>query len=100
MTGTFRAEVRDWLAAHVPGEPLPSLDTGDDHGTAGRDVSAAKVACADAAYRAARAALQVHGAIGYTAEHDLSLWLGKVRALVPAWGSQAEHRARVVAELR
>ncbi len=37
-------------------------------GTAARDVSAAKVACADAAYRAARAALQVHGAIGYTAE--------------------------------
>ena len=72
---------------------------GDDAATAGRDVSAAKVACADAAYRAARAALQVHGAIGYTAEHDLSLWLSKVRALVPAWGSQAEHRARVVAGL-
>jgi hypothetical protein len=67
--------------------------------TAARDVSAAKVACADAAARAARAALQVHGAIGYTAEHDLSLWLTKVRALVPAWGSQAEHRDRVMAEL-
>ena len=64
-----------------------------------RDVSAAKVACADAAYRAARAALQVHGAIGYTAELDLSLWLAKVRALVPAWGAQAEHRARVLREL-
>jgi alkylation response protein AidB-like acyl-CoA dehydrogenase len=67
--------------------------------TAARDVSAAKVACADAAYRAARAALQVHGAIGYTADLDLSLWLLKVRALVPAWGSQAEHRARVIREL-
>jgi alkylation response protein AidB-like acyl-CoA dehydrogenase len=67
--------------------------------TAERDVSAAKVACADAAARAARAALQVHGAIGYTAEHDLSLWLTKVRALVPAWGSQAEHRERVMAAL-
>jgi alkylation response protein AidB-like acyl-CoA dehydrogenase len=64
---------------------------------ADRDVSAAKVACADAAYRAARTALQVHGAIGYTEEHDLSLWLAKVRALVPAWGSQAEHRAVVLA---
>ena len=68
-------------------------------GTVARDVSAAKVACADAAYLAARVALQVHGAIGYTAEHDLSLWLMKVRALVPAWGSQGEHRARVMAEL-
>jgi alkylation response protein AidB-like acyl-CoA dehydrogenase len=25
--GRFRAEVRDWLRAHVPGEPLPSVDT-------------------------------------------------------------------------
>ena len=64
-----------------------------------RDVSAAKIACADAAYRAARAALQVHGAIGYTEEHDLGLWLTKVRALVPAWGSQAGHRAVVMAAL-
>jgi alkylation response protein AidB-like acyl-CoA dehydrogenase len=54
------------------------------------------VACADAAARAARAALQVHGAIGYTEEHDLSLWLLKVRALIPAWGTQSEHRARIL----
>ncbi len=75
-----------------------ALATGEP--TAGRDVSAAKVACADAAYRAARAALQVHGAIGYTAEHDLSRFLLQVRALVPAWGTAAEHRARILAELR
>jgi alkylation response protein AidB-like acyl-CoA dehydrogenase len=70
-----------------------------DAASSARDVSAAKVACADAAYLAARAALQVHGAIGYTAEHDLGLWLAKVRALVPAWGTQAEHRARVMKEI-
>ena len=56
--------------------------------------SAAKVACGDAAYRASRAALQVHGAIGYTAEYDLSLWLTKVRALVSAWGTPAGATAR------
>ena len=66
---------------------------------AARDVSAAKVACTDAARRAARVALQVHGAIGYTEEHDLHLWLTKVRALAGAWGSQAEHRARVMAAI-
>ncbi|HZC41457.1 MAG TPA: acyl-CoA dehydrogenase [Streptosporangiaceae bacterium] len=63
---------------------------------AARDVSAAKVACTDAACRAARVALQVHGAIGYTQEHDLHLWLTKVRALTGAWGSQSWHRARVL----
>jgi hypothetical protein len=67
--------------------------------TSARDISAAKVACADAAHRAARTALQVHGAIGYTREHDVSLWLTKVRALIPAYGTQAEHRARVMAAL-
>jgi len=25
--GQFRAEVRDWLRAHVPARPLPSVDT-------------------------------------------------------------------------
>jgi len=29
VTGGFRAEVRDWLARHVPATPLPSLDTGE-----------------------------------------------------------------------
>ncbi len=62
-------------------------------------MSAAKVACAQAANRAARTALQVHGAIGYTAVHDAGIYLTKVRALGPAWGSQAEHRARVLAAL-
>ena len=67
--------------------------------TAARDTSAAKVAATDAAHLAARAALQVHGAIGYTQELDLHLWLTKVHALANAWGSQAGHRARVLAAL-
>jgi alkylation response protein AidB-like acyl-CoA dehydrogenase len=64
-------------------------------GTASRDVSAAKVAAGQAAQRAVRAALQVHGAIGYTREHDLWLWLLKVPALVRAWGTPGFHRTRV-----
>jgi alkylation response protein AidB-like acyl-CoA dehydrogenase len=66
---------------------------------AARDLSAARVACADAARLAARTALQVHGAIGYTRECDISLWLAKVRALSSTWGSQAEHRAIVLGAL-
>ena len=61
--------------------------------------SAAKVAAGDAAYRASRTGLQVHGAIGYTAELDLSLWLTKIRALVTAWGTPSVHRERLLAEL-
>ncbi len=60
------------------------------------DTSGARVAAADAAHLAARAALQVHGAVGFTQEHDLSLSLLKVRALRSAWGTQTWHRRRVL----
>ena len=68
------------------------------HGAALDEISAsaAKVACSDAAYLASRTALQVHGAIGYTQEFDLSIWITKVRALVTAWGTPAHHRATVL----
>ncbi|WP_280234713.1 acyl-CoA dehydrogenase [Nocardia cyriacigeorgica] len=65
-----------------------------------RDVSAALVACGDAAHLAARTGLQVHGAIGYTAEYDLSLLLTKVTALRSAWGTPDFHRARIAEALR
>jgi len=67
--------------------------------TAGRDTSAAKVACADAAQRAARAALQVHGAMGYAEEGGIARWVRRIRALIPAWGGPSAHRARVMAAL-
>lgn len=76
-----------------------ALSLGDDAGTVARDVSAAKAAAADAALLSARAALQTHGAIGYTAEHDLSQWLLRVQALHPAWGTPSMHRRRVLAAL-
>ncbi len=64
-----------------------------------RDVSAAKVAAADAAHLSARRSLQVLGAIGYTAEHDISLYITKTRALLSAWGSPAVHRRRILETL-
>jgi alkylation response protein AidB-like acyl-CoA dehydrogenase len=63
------------------------------------DVSAAKVACGAAARLAGRAALQIHGAVGYTAEHPLGRFLTKARALEAAWGTPDRHRARILAEL-
>ncbi|GGV18779.1 hypothetical protein GCM10010260_68160 [Streptomyces filipinensis] len=60
------------------------------------DVAAAKLMACEAAYTTARAALQLHGAIGYTAEYDLSLWLTKARALRTAWGTPEECREAVL----
>jgi alkylation response protein AidB-like acyl-CoA dehydrogenase len=75
------------------------ISLAEESADAPRDVSAAKVACSRTANLAARAALQVHGAIGYTAEHDVSQWLTLIRALGPAWGSEALHKARVLRAL-
>ncbi|MGP9021372.1 acyl-CoA dehydrogenase family protein [Streptomyces sp. BR1] len=61
------------------------------------DVAAAKVAAGSAVYLAARSALQLHGAVGYTEELDLSLWLRKARPLRDAWGSGGACRADVLA---
>ncbi|HEY6557677.1 MAG TPA: acyl-CoA dehydrogenase family protein [Polyangiaceae bacterium] len=58
-------------------------------------ISAAKAAASDAAWRATRKALQVHGAIGYSHEHDLHLWMKRVWALAAEWGDAAWHRNRV-----
>ena len=64
-----------------------------------RDVSMAKAMASTAAGVAARQALQCHGAIGYTVEHDLHLFLKRSWALQRAWGDVALHRRRVAQQL-
>jgi alkylation response protein AidB-like acyl-CoA dehydrogenase len=70
-----------------------SLANGDPE--AGTHVSMAKARAGDVAALAARHALQCHGAIGYSFEHDLHLWMKRAWALVATWGDSAWHRERV-----
>ena len=58
-------------------------------------VSHAKAAASEAAVLAAKTALQVHGAVGYTWEIDLHMWMKRAWALEAAWGTGAAHRARI-----
>ncbi len=60
-----------------------------------RDVSMAKATASDAARTAARMALQCHGAIGYTVEYDLHMWMKRAWALAASWGHAEWHRGRV-----
>jgi len=64
-----------------------------------RAASVAKAYASEAALEAARVALQVHGAIGYTWECDLHLFLKRSWALAESWGSAADHRARLLSSL-
>jgi alkylation response protein AidB-like acyl-CoA dehydrogenase len=57
--------------------------------------SMAKAYASDAGWRVPAAALQVHGGIGFTWEHDLHLWLKRGKANAYLWGDAREHRARV-----
>jgi alkylation response protein AidB-like acyl-CoA dehydrogenase len=58
-------------------------------------VSMAMAKAADAAQITARAALQCHGAIGYTTEYDLHLYMKRAWALSRAVGDARFHRNRV-----
>ena len=73
-------------AAFAIANDLPERDVACSH---------AKAAASEAAALAAKAALQVHGAIGYTWEVDLHLWMKRAWSLDHAWGSAAKHRARI-----
>ncbi|MGH8629822.1 MAG: acyl-CoA dehydrogenase family protein, partial [Burkholderiales bacterium] len=58
-------------------------------------VSHAKLACGEAAWLAARKSLQVHGAMGYTWETDLQMFVKRAWALDAAWGDRAFHKKRI-----
>jgi alkylation response protein AidB-like acyl-CoA dehydrogenase len=60
-----------------------------------RDISMAKAMASDAASFAGRQALQCHGAIGYTVEHDLHRYLKQTWALARTHGDAAWHRDRI-----
>jgi alkylation response protein AidB-like acyl-CoA dehydrogenase len=59
------------------------------------DVSMAKIAACEAALAASRTSLQVHGAIGYTYEQDVHVWMKRAWSLDLAFGDSVFHRARL-----
>jgi alkylation response protein AidB-like acyl-CoA dehydrogenase len=62
-------------------------------------ISQAKLAAAEAADLAARTAIQVHGAMGYSWEVDVHFFLKRAIALTNWWGGPVFHRARVAARV-
>jgi alkylation response protein AidB-like acyl-CoA dehydrogenase len=62
-------------------------------------VSQARLAAGEAALLAARKSIQVHGAMGYTWEADLQMFMKRAWALNATWGDTKFHKARVAAAL-
>jgi alkylation response protein AidB-like acyl-CoA dehydrogenase len=65
--------------------------------TAPLATACAKAYASDAGARVTRSALQVHGGIGFTWEHDLHLLLKRAEANAHAYGDAREMRERVAA---
>lgn len=59
--------------------------------------SAVKARASDAAFLVARQAVQLHGAIAYTQEHDAGLFLARVMTGAALLGNAAAHRRRYAA---
>jgi len=57
--------------------------------------SMAKAAAGDCAARLAKEGIQIHGGIGYTWEHDMHLYVRRVKSNSLLLGAAAQHRARV-----
>jgi alkylation response protein AidB-like acyl-CoA dehydrogenase len=99
VIGSYQAIKHKLADVHIAIELARPLVYGAALSLEPRDVSAAKAAASEAGLLAARASLQTHGAIGFTQEHDLSLWLLRVQALRSAWGDPEAHRRRVLEAL-
>ena len=66
---------------------------------AGVRVSQARLAANEASWIAARKGIQVHGAMGYTWEVDLQMFMKRAWALDASWGDRGFHKSRVGAYL-
>jgi alkylation response protein AidB-like acyl-CoA dehydrogenase len=74
-----------WAAWALDNEPETAL----------RAASMAKAYASDAGFRVAASAIQVHGGIGFTWEHDLHFFLKRAKANAHAFGDARWHRERV-----
>lgn len=70
------------------------FDAEPDHSTTIAAISAAKARAADTVDQASREAIQMHGAIGFTEESDVGLFVRAGLGLVPRFGTALAHRTR------
>ena len=80
------------LAKSVVMGAARSVDSGADDAKA--QVSNAKARCSDAFILVTNEALQMHGGIGMTDEHDIGLFVKRARVCEMTFGDSAHHRQR------
>jgi alkylation response protein AidB-like acyl-CoA dehydrogenase len=86
--------IQQELADAVLREVVAQLDAAPDDNTRALHASRAKSRCADAALAITRAAIQFHGAIGFTEDCDVGLYVKRAMTLSAWLGNGRAHRAR------
>lgn len=82
------------LASAVLDDALAALDQEPEPPRRAAVVSRAKARCAHAALLITREAIQLHGAIGFTDEYDVGLYLKRALVLAAWLGTAQDHRRR------
>ena len=72
-----------------------ALTIAEDDSRRALATSTAKAAAGDCAALLAKEGIQIHGGIGYTWEHDMHLYVRRVKSNAILLGNAAQHRARV-----
>jgi len=99
--GTFQAVKHRMANVAVPLEYAKAVVHRAAHSVANNDsnadthVSHAKLAASEASLLGAKNGIQVHGAMGYTWEVDMHIFMKKAWALNNTWGDAAFHKNRV-----
>jgi alkylation response protein AidB-like acyl-CoA dehydrogenase len=62
-------------------------------------VSVAKAAAGDCQRLLGKEGIQIHGGIGYTWEHDMHLYVKRMKSSEPLFGTSSAHRAHIAANL-
>lgn len=86
--------IQQELADAVLREVVAQLDASPDGHTRALHVSRAKSRCAEAALAITRAAIQFHGAIGFTEDCDVGLYVKRAMTLSAWLGNGRAHRMR------
>ena len=82
------------LSCAVLEEALTALTLNPDTRTRAALVSRIKARCSEAGLRITREAIQMHGAMGFTDEHDIGLYLKRALVLAAYLGNVGYHRRR------
>lgn len=86
--------IQQQICSAVLDEALHALDQNPDSAARAALASRVKARCSDAGLRITREAIQIHGAIGFTDEYDVGLYLKRAMVLAAWLGNAQQHRRR------